>query len=173
MNRSMTFPFRTALTISRLVLFRAHTDRSSCECTLCKEGHTVAPHSRRLTLCGWGEVEWSGLENAKWSGTNWNGAMIRNRLQVDRRWRCSVRSWRTLAWQKTPQGRHISQHAAACGAERHFRMLVVRNRPLAPMFSHGGAEFCVETRTLASRERHGYLALLEPATDARASTHRR
>ena len=57
---------------------------------------------------------------------------------------------------KTLRGRHLSQHEAACGAERLFECLwcALTSRAL---FAHAGAQsfFCVEARRLSSRERYG------------------
>ena len=62
---------------------------------------------------------------------------------------------------KTLRGRHFSQHNAACGAERHFRMFVVRADQWRNVFAFWRADFfCVEARTPASRERYGHRVLL-------------
>ena len=51
------------------------------------------------------------------------GAIIRNLIALDQRWRRSVgRLW---FWKTLRSGR-FSQHDAVCGAERQFRMFVVR-----------------------------------------------
>ena len=57
---------------------------------------------------------------------------------------------------KTLRGGHFSHHEAACGAERHFRMLMVRADHSRCVCACWRAEFlfCVEARTPAWRLRY-------------------
>ena len=57
-----------------------------------------------------------------------------------------------LGLARTLQDRYVSQHDAACGAERHFRMLVLRAEHTAQRFRMLAHSFF-----FGSRERCGHL----------------
>ena len=79
-----------------------------------------------------------------------------NRLALE-----AFSSWKTLAWQKHNGAVTSPSIEAACGAERHFRMLVVRADHSRNVGACWSAEFlCVEAPRPASRERCGHLVLL-------------